>query len=666
MITYESQLYKLEKKIERDHNYATPAKLDTGTKKRLHRSGSFRTPNLSRSMKNSIKRSILSKEESIENVQKRLSMPDKSLDFIDTSDYTESTGSPRSIEYKDNKRNTPGVSSFSIFKTRKDSPVPNLNLPNYSGSDCHQTSIENQIVESIFLSSNKKKGNEVEEEEEKEMDNPSLIELPASGDKAQLNMNSIDTVKHMANINSYTSSPPDSQRSSLIESTSLSAIKTPKSFSKVAESLNREYEESKFNFDNKTPTRKISFDRQHSCIEPLETTELDKEYKKLFTTNDEKKITTGEDQSDQSSSDDSVISHEKEIFSLSPILKGYYSDSEVRKFDKTQKHSCEVGMQDFEFIKIIGKGAYGRVWLVKKKTTEDLYAIKIINFAELLERNQLKSLKAERDIFGVITSDFVVKAVWTFRHKNYLCFVIEYMIGGDFGGILERYTCLEEDTTKFYAAEVVLALEHLHKQGIIHHDVKPDNILLDSNGHIKLADFGLSDSGIIHKAKNQQSPTKRSWLSKLDKLKIKNVNDNKADDVTNKVKLYKYGENPLQKKLPTQKLNLIQSKLFDEGGGGGGNQNLSITPVIKLNSEESIDKNKSHKKNRIIGTPDYIAPEIIQGNINGIESDWWSLGILIYEFICSVPPFNDESVDQIFDNVLNLRITWPTIGIYTS
>ena len=89
-----------------------------------------------------------------------------------------------------------------------------------------------------------------------------------------------------------------------------------------------------------------------------------------------------------------------------------------------------------------------------------------------------------------------MKAVYTFTHLNSLCFVLEYMIGGDFGSILHKYGYLDEEIAKFYIAELILAVENMHNVGIIHRDLKPDNILLDSDGHIKLTDFGLSEVGL--------------------------------------------------------------------------------------------------------------------------------------------------------------------------
>ena len=92
----------------------------------------------------------------------------------------------------------------------------------------------------------------------------------------------------------------------------------------------------------------------------------------------------------------------------------------------------------------------------------------------------MESLLAEQKVFQKLKGDFVVKALFSFTHKNSLCFVMEYMIGGDFGSLLEKYVCFDQDIVKFYAAEIVLAIESLHSMNIIHRDLKPDNILLDA------------------------------------------------------------------------------------------------------------------------------------------------------------------------------------------
>mmetsp|Transcript_3344 Transcript_3344/g.2898 ORF Transcript_3344/g.2898 Transcript_3344/m.2898 type:complete len:185 (+) Transcript_3344:1056-1610(+) len=177
----------------------------------------------------------------------------------------------------------------------------------------------------------------------------------------------------------------------------------------------------------------------------------------------------------------------------------YFSDdpSNLKRYQKKiSGFSNLITIKDFDFIKPIGKGAFGRVWLVKRKNTGDLYAMKVINFAERMNRNYLDTLQKEKKIFQKLKGNWVAKALFTFVHENYLCIVMEFMVGGDFCSILEQYCALDEEVARFYIAEIIIALDSLHKLDIVHRDIKPDNILLDKFGHIKLTDFGLSDIGI--------------------------------------------------------------------------------------------------------------------------------------------------------------------------
>ena len=251
----------------------------------------------------------------------------------------------------------------------------------------------------------------------------------------------------------------------------------------------------------------------------------------------------------------------------------------------------------------------------------------------------MKSLRNEHNIFEKITGNYLVKAFYSFTFENFLCYVMEYIPGGDFSQILSKYVALDEMIARFYIAEIVCAIEFLHKQDIIHRDLKPDNILLDSDGHIKLADFGLSELGATTHVKNQ---------------KAGEVNKNNLTD---------------QKEI-IQKLGHSSAALAD-------NSSAEDLQVFKTNGgeyekkcnkleEEKISQNKSSSKknHRIVGTPDYIAPEVILGeSVSNKNIDWWSLGCIAYEFIVSFPPFNDSTVDKIFDNIVNLRIEWPEIGL---
>ena len=147
-------------------------------------------------------------------------------------------------------------------------------------------------------------------------------------------------------------------------------------------------------------------------------------------------------------------------------------------------------------IKSLAAGAYGKVILSKKKNTNDMFAIKVLEIDKMKEKMCVETIMNEKTILNGLNTDFITRGVYTFKSKKYLYMVMEFMKGGDFGHILEEYGYFEEPVAKFYIAELVLALEQLHSAGVIHRDLKPDNILLDAMAHIKLTDFGLSEAGL--------------------------------------------------------------------------------------------------------------------------------------------------------------------------
>jgi serine/threonine-protein kinase RIM15 len=167
-----------------------------------------------------------------------------------------------------------------------------------------------------------------------------------------------------------------------------------------------------------------------------------------------------------------------------------------------QPRAVAPSIKDFEIIKPISKGAFGSVYLAKKKSTGEYFAIKVLKKADMVAKNQVTNVKAERAIMmWQGESDFVAKLYWTFSSKDYLYLVMEYLNGGDCASLIKVLGALPEDWAKKYLAEVVLGVEHLHSRGIIHRDLKPDNLLIDPKGHLKLTDFGLSRMGLIGRQK---------------------------------------------------------------------------------------------------------------------------------------------------------------------
>ncbi|OMJ25022.1 Serine/threonine-protein kinase ppk18 [Smittium culicis] len=269
-------------------------------------------------------------------------------------------------------------------------------------------------------------------------------------------------------------------------------------------------------------------------------------------------------------------------------------------------------IDDFLLLKPISKGAYGSVYLAKKKSTGEYFAIKVLKKSDMIAKNQISNIKAERKIMIAQTdSPFVVKLLYTFQSRNYLYLVMEYLNGGDCASLLKTLGSLSEEWTRSYLAEVVLGLENLHNLNIVHRDLKPDNLLIDQHGHLKLTDFGLSRLGFLGRRENSNIPIGPS-----------------------------FGPNPNNFSATDEKPQL---------------------PIISEKQNANIDSQQSsEKKNSVLGTPDYLAPESILGTQFGEAVDWWALGAMCYEFLFGIPPFHDDTPEKVFENILSSPINFYT------
>lgn len=284
-----------------------------------------------------------------------------------------------------------------------------------------------------------------------------------------------------------------------------------------------------------------------------------------------------------------------------------------------------LSLEDFQTVKVIGKGAFGEVRLVQKKDTGKIYAMKTLLKSEMYKKDQLAHVKAERDVLAGSDSPWVVSLYYSFQDAQYLYLIMEFLPGGDLMTMLIRWQIFTEDVTRFYMAECILAIEAIHKLGFIHRDIKPDNILIDIRGHIKLSDFGLSTG--FHKTHDS-----------------------------------KYYKKLLQQDEVNAAAGNLQKPQMGVNNGSNNNRNTMLVDAIHLTMTNRQQIQTWRKSRRLmaystVGTPDYIAPEIFLYQGYGQECDWWSLGAIMYECLIGWPPFCSETPQETYRKIMNFEQT---------
>ncbi|TWU75432.1 rim15, signal transduction response regulator [Metarhizium rileyi] len=395
-----------------------------------------------------------------------------------------------------------------------------------------------------------------------------------------------------------------------------------------------------------------------------------------------------------------------------------------------QARAAQPSIKDFEIIKPISKGAFGSVYLSKKKSTGEYFAIKVLKKADMVAKNQVGNVKAERAIMmWQGQSDFVAKLYWTFSSKDYLYLVMEYLNGGDCASLIKVLGGLPEDWVKKYLGEVVLGVEHLHERDIIHRDLKPDNLLIDPKGHLKLTDFGLSRMGLVGRQKRalnsetadttpdllRQGPFARSasmassrstsldlhghphspsgtpmmtpdvgsvgqpsYFSLASSMPPENrriSSSHRSDSVGSESLAHMLtsfsladsdpGSQPLSAKVP-----MMDDDVVIQGSPDMIASHPSIRASVDGHSRSSLPLSNmmppamalfdpQDTNRRFVGTPDYLAPETINGDKQDETSDWWSVGCIMFEFLYGIPPFHASEAEHVFDNILARKIQWP-------
>ncbi|KAL3645661.1 hypothetical protein CASFOL_010841 [Castilleja foliolosa] len=292
-----------------------------------------------------------------------------------------------------------------------------------------------------------------------------------------------------------------------------------------------------------------------------------------------------------------------------------YLEKKEREYMRLQRH--KMGADDFEPLTMIGKGAFGEVRLCREKSTSHVYAMKKLKKSEMLRRGQVEHVKAERNLLAEVESNCIVKLYCSFQDEEYLYLIMEYLPGGDMMTLLMRKDTLTEDEARFYVGETVLAIESIHEHNYIHRDIKPDNLLLDRNGHMKLSDFGLC------------KPLDCSNIQEKDFSVGNNYSGALQSD----------GRPAKPKRTQQEQLQNWQR-----------NRRTLFT-----RTPNSYDYGGDLYAYSTVGTPDYIAPEVLLKKGYGMECDWWSLGAIMYEMLVGYPPFYSDEPMSTCRKIVNWR-----------
>ncbi|CAI7395141.1 BBT_collapsed_G0057090.mRNA.1.CDS.1 [Saccharomyces cerevisiae] len=268
-----------------------------------------------------------------------------------------------------------------------------------------------------------------------------------------------------------------------------------------------------------------------------------------------------------------------------------------REHEVLRKRRLKPKHKDFQILTQVGQGGYGQVYLAKKKDSDEICALKILNKKLLFKLNETNHVLTERDILTTTRSDWLVKLLYAFQDPESLYLAMEFVPGGDFRTLLINTRILKSGHARFYISEMFCAVNALHELGYTHRDLKPENFLIDATGHIKLTDFGLAAGTVSNE--------------RIESMKIR------LEEVKN-----------------------LESPAFTE---------RSIEDRRKI--YHNMRKTEINYANSMVGSPDYMALEVLEGKKYDFTVDYWSLGCMLFESLVGYTPFSGSSTNETYENL---------------
>ena len=308
----------------------------------------------------------------------------------------------------------------------------------------------------------------------------------------------------------------------------------------------------------------------------------------------------------------------------------------------------------FEWLAMLGAGAFAQVFLCRHISTGLLAAVKKIAKCSIDSTVKSIRLRTERAVLGATKNPWLTKLYFAFENKDYYFLAMEFVPGGDFGCLLRNIGTLEENVAVFYLAQMVCAVHSLHRLGFIHRDVKPSNFLIDAKGRLKLGDFGLSKGNIdsppfatpqINPSETLSPPTQQSSSSSSplpSATQLQSEFPMRMDQLD-----YTVDPSSLESSFANSSSNTGKGNIREGGTPDGERKPQTAFPMAAASA---------------VGTAEYAAVEVVRDPVYDETVDWWSVGCILYEMLYGRPPFHSMTEKAVLENVKHFaeRLVRPT------